>query len=176
MWEAPFWNVLVLYGHCQNSFPPLPLLNNALMETTHFKKGLPLPSILNQPTSGPTSWCLRATRPTKHQATERPPTRNFKWEDTPHKWGQTYRRFRQIYRQRQKTKDKRQKTKTSRMRGHTSQVRRDIQQNQISGIGPIGMENTKTKILSWRDTLPKKIKDKNKYEDTKPEFVWNWYF
>ena len=59
--EAPFSNVLVLYGHCPNSFRPLSvkqanvgekcpklswqaftppplLMGNALMETTHFKK------------------------------------------------------------------------------------------------------------------------------------------
>ena len=62
--EAPFWNVLVLYGHCPNSFRPLSvkqanvgkkvpqtilaslytprLMGNAHMETTHFKKRLPL--------------------------------------------------------------------------------------------------------------------------------------
>ena len=66
--EAPFWNALVLYdGHCPNSFrtppPPLsrgqkwikvpktilaslytptPLIDNAHIETIHFKKGPPL--------------------------------------------------------------------------------------------------------------------------------------
>ena len=81
--EAPFWNVLVLYGHCPNSLSPppppcqtgkcgkkvsqtilaspytlrqrgekvpqtilasfytLPLMGNAHMKSTHFKKGLP---------------------------------------------------------------------------------------------------------------------------------------
>ena len=62
--EAPFWNVLVLYGNCPNSFRPLSvkqanvgkkvpqtilaslytprLMGNAHMETTHFEKGLPI--------------------------------------------------------------------------------------------------------------------------------------
>ena len=67
--EAPFWNVLVLYGHCPNSFRPPPLcqtgkrgeksapnhpgrplhppsllraMSNVHMETKHFKKGASL--------------------------------------------------------------------------------------------------------------------------------------
>ena len=62
--EAPFWNVLVLYGHCPNSFRPSPLCQMGRREKsaqnhpgkplhsppfrqcplppTHFKKGLPL--------------------------------------------------------------------------------------------------------------------------------------
>ena len=70
------------------------------------------------------------------------------------------------------------KTKDKRHRHHEWEdtPQKDTQQSQISGIRAIVMENTNTKILSWRDTLPKKIKDKYKFEDRNPEFVWSCYF